>query len=376
MVDWRRLARRLGVALNLRDPPNVPPYGWSYFDHLVAVYVTMNSADPRADAVIKKSRERAEDLTWGDIFLLENIVFSLQSPNVVDRNAWIIRERFREISCPSIYEKYMNSHPPTETDTPEKLSLVKADLTRVLDVLHWYYSLIPIRERIRKSLTVSCIFMVVLYTIILGGILVWCRHYNADFVAMLICVVYCGTVGGFVSSQRRMQSIPTDGDPLISVFGLDNAGYYLWLSPLLGAIFAVLLTLMFIAGILKGSMFPEFFSSAKHHGLSFFDFTWNTLPISSDEYGKLFVWTFIAGFAERLVPDSIDRLTSKFAQSGQSPSPKPSQKPPAATPQDGKGDTSDPTDPTCKSEITTETMQDVMHSGELPKEPEEVVPKS
>ena len=367
MVDWKRLARRLGVALNLRDPPNVPPYGWSYFDHLVAVYVTLNTADPRADAVIKKSRDRAEDLTWGDIFLLENLVFSLQPADVVDRNAWIIRERFREISCPGVYDKYLSSHPPTDSDTPEKLSLLKADLTRVLDVLHWYYSLIPIRERIRKSLTISCIFLVVLYTLLLGAILRWCFAYHADFVAMMISVVYCGTIGGFVSSQRRMQNISTDGDPLISVFGLDNAGYYLWLSPLLGAIFAVLLTLMFIGGILKGSMFPEFFSSPGHHGLPFFDFTWNTLPKASEEYGKLFVWSFIAGFAERLVPDSIDRLTDKFAQSNQTPSVKIPLKSTPATP---AAIPTDPTeaDPTKKAAITKETLQDVLHTGELPAE--------
>ena len=68
MVDWRRLARRLGVVFKLRDPPNIPPHGWSYFDHLVAVYVTLNTSDPRADAVIKKSHERADDLTWGRYF--------------------------------------------------------------------------------------------------------------------------------------------------------------------------------------------------------------------------------------------------------------------------------------------------------------------
>src|ERR1700693_4126711 len=106
MIDWRRLWRRFGVVLNLRDPPNVPPYGWSYFDHLVALYVTLNTADTRADAVINKSRERPDDLTWGDVFLLESITFSLQPPDVVDRSTWMLRERFREIACSSVYERY------------------------------------------------------------------------------------------------------------------------------------------------------------------------------------------------------------------------------------------------------------------------------
>jgi hypothetical protein len=368
MLDSRKLFRRLGVALNLRDPPNVPPYGWSYFDHLVAVYVTLNSADARADAVIKKSSERPDDLTWGDIFLLENVTFSLQPPDVVDRSAWILRERFREIAGSSAYDKYVGSNVPRETDTPAKLSLLKADLTRILDVLHWYYSLIPIRERLRKSLTSACLAMVVVYTLALAGILVWCNLHNADFLATLTCVVYCGIIGGFVSSQRRMQSIPSDGDPLISVFGLDNAGYYLWLSPLLGAIFAVILTSMFVAGLLKGSVFPDFHlsSGALHQGLPFFHFTWNTVPKTSEEYAKLFVWAFLAGFAERLVPDSLDRLASKVAPGDQQPPPA---APPAVPPGKGPQQQDNSKVPEPKPRLTAETIQDVMHTGETPKAP-------
>jgi hypothetical protein len=165
-----------------------------------------------------------------------------------------------------------------------------------------------------------------------------------------------------------MQSIPNDGDPLISVFSLDNAGYYLWLSPLLGAIFAVILTLMFVAGVLKGSLFPEFARSAGGaEGLPFFHFTWNTLPTSSEEYGKLFVWTFIAGFAERLVPDSLDSLASKLDPRQQTPSP-PSGGPAVRTTPPEESDP--PPKQESKSEVTADTLQDVLHSGESKKEPE------
>jgi hypothetical protein len=367
LVNSRKLLRRLGVALNLRDPPNVPPYGWSYFDHLVAVYVTLNSTDARIDAVITKSSERPDDLTWGDIFLLENIIFSLQPQEVVERSAWIVRERFREITSSSIYDKYIASNVPTDASTPASLSLLKGDLTHILDALHWYYSMIPMRERLRKSLTVRCIALILLCAVALGGILVWCGLHNADFLAMLSCVLYAGIVGGFVSSQRRMQHIPSVGDPLISVFGLDNAGYYLWLSPLLGAIFAVILTLMFVAGLLKGTLFPDFFIPPRGtlRGLPFFHFTWNTLPTSSAEYAKLLVWAFLAGFAERLVPDSLDRLTSKIDPGDQRPGSAPASTHRAPNAPDR------PVGPLkSKPEITMETIQQVMHTGEAPNGPE------
>jgi hypothetical protein len=354
MLGSKGLLRRLGVALNLRDPPNVAPHGWSYFDHLVAVYVNLNSADPRADAVIKKSTERADDLTWGDIFLLENVIFSLQPPDVVERSAWILRERFREIASPAVYAKYLASGVPEAVATPGNLSLLKADLTRVLDVIHWYYSLIPMRERRRKSLTVAGLLIVLVDSFLLAGILILCALYDKNFLAVLSCVLYCGMVGGIVSSQRRLQRIPNDSDPLISVFGLDSAGYYLWLSPLLGAIFSVTLMAMFVGGLLKGALFPDFHLSSTNR---FFDFTWTTVPRGSAEYAKLFVWAFLAGFAERLVPDSLDRLASKLD---------PDEKPavPATPVERVVRPVTFGTEE--KPHITEETMQNVMHTGEIP----------
>jgi hypothetical protein len=313
MVDWKRPFRKMGIAIGLRDPPNLPAHGWSYFDHLVAVYVNLNADDIRAAQVINKSRSSPDDLTWGDIFLLENIILSLQPPEVINRTGWIIRERFRDTVSSSLYEKYMASDYPKETDTPAKLALFKADLTRILDVLHWYYSLAPIRERIRTRLTFKCIRLVALYSAGLICVLAWCNTFHADSVAMLSTVVYFGVIGGFVSSQRRMQSLPSEGDPLVCVLSLDTAGYYLWLSPLLGSVFAVILMVMFISGVAKGAAFPEFYIPSKSEtGLPFFDFASKTLPTGSGEYAKLFIWAFLAGFAERLVPDSLDRLSAKI----------------------------------------------------------------
>ncbi len=377
MISWRKFLRRIGVVLNLRDPPNLPPYGWSYFDHLVAVYVTLNAADTRADAVIKKSYERPDDLKWGDIFLLENVIFAIQPPEMLQRNAWIIRERFREIACSTIYDKYVQSDIPKETDTPEKLAFLRADLRRVLDVLHWHYSLIPIRERIRTKLTSNCIWFVFAYTVVLGVSVFFLREGDHSFLSMVICVLYFGIIGGFVSSQRRMQNIPTDIDPLISIFGLDSAGYYLWLSPLLGGIFAIILGLMFAAGILKGTVFPDFYvpklidpSGTKllMNRSLFRGFALQALPTGAEEWAKLFIWSFLAGFAERLVPDNLDRLSAKLgANKVSSPIPGSASPLPDGIRADKEIMTALP-----KAEVSKETVEDALHSGqEIPPEPGE-----
>ncbi|HSU19153.1 MAG TPA: hypothetical protein VLI45_05350 [Acidobacteriaceae bacterium] len=348
-----KLAHRLGIALSLREPPSVPPYGWSYFDHMVAVYLTLNQHDPRAAAVIEKSSTRPYGLTWGDIFLLENVILSLQPVDVLCRNSWIVRERFREIAGPAIYDRYVDSGIPKEADTPEKVSLLRADLSRILDFLHWYYALIPIRERKRKMLTASCIWLVILYTVGFGWAVILLYRDGKAFLAVGACVLFWGIIGGFVSSQRRMQSIPTDGDPLISVFGLENAGYYLWLSPLLGAIFAAVLSLLFISGILEGTVFPAFNQNAT-------GYLAQAIPASSMDYAKLFTWCFLAGFAERLVPDSLDRLTEKMGSSTKPPT--------SAAPANG-AKVPPIVSHEAKDKVPMTTVHDALHSGET-EEPE------
>jgi hypothetical protein len=325
-----------GLA-RFRQPEKLQAYAWSYFDHIVAVYGNLERKSADVEVIINRAHDHPNDFHWGDIFHLESIVFALIPDESLQRNVWVLRERFREVSGPTVYNAYLASNPPTEIETPEKLSLLRADLTRLLDVLHWYYALIPDRERLRKSLTRECAIMVGLYTCVLIVVVLLCAFHWArpliatpagfhTAVATAACVVYWGIIGGFVSSQRRMQNIPGDGDPLISVLGLDDARYYLWLSPLLGAVFAVILAWMFMGGIMEGTLFPAFAHSSKN-GTLFSGLFSEPLLQGPAEYAKLFVWSFLAGFAERLVPDNLDRLASKLDASQQKSAPAPTTPP-------------------------------------------------
>ena len=316
MTLWEKLKYRLGVVLSFRDPPTLPPHGWAYFDHMVAVFLTLNQADTRATALFEKARSRPYGVTWSDVFLLENIILGLQGEDEIRRRAWMLRERLRSVAGQGLYNQYAQSGVPNAADA--SLPTLRADLARVLDLMHWYYALIPMRERIRKRLTVQCILIVAFYMALLLVVLYGLDRTNHPFVAMSCCVIFFGMMGGFVSSQRRMQKIPTDGDPLVGVFGLENAGYYLWLSPLLGSIFAAVLALLFMGGILQGTVFPEFTKACDTATHSMFNPGCLSLPNCALDYAKLFVWCFLAGFAEQLVPDSLDRLTSKLDTGRQS----------------------------------------------------------
>jgi len=66
----------------------------------------------------------------------------------------------------------------------------------------------------------------------------------------------------------------------------------LWIVPVTGLVFAIVLSLIFVGGVVTGPLFPEM-----DKGM-----------INSTNVSRFLVWSFIAGFAERLMPDVIDRL--------------------------------------------------------------------
>ena len=173
-------------------------------------------------------------------------------------------------------------------------------------------------------------------------------QYLGAFGPIIGSVAFAGIVGGCVSMLQRIQSTPTEGDALFNLAALTNGWRGLSLSPLYGGIFASLLFVLFAAGILQGSVFPAIETlkrpteavrnvsestpqestpatnetqpkpdparlpaAAENEVLRIKDFLTHTGPSDGVSFALLLIWSFIAGFAERLVPDTLNRLVAK-----------------------------------------------------------------
>jgi hypothetical protein len=133
-------------------------------------------------------------------------------------------------------------------------------------------------------------------------------------VSMLTVVVVVGAIGGLISVQQRFQSASSEGDPVYNLSVFAQGRKDIFPSIISGAVFAVVLYLLIAAGLLSGQLFPIMETSSsfqKEGGGHLVSFLREAIPKTGSDYAKLLVWSFIAGFAERFVPDTVSRFVER-----------------------------------------------------------------
>ena len=91
---------------------------------------------------------------------------------------------------------------------------------------------------------------------VLGAFLVYLHNKSAPATVSVptpVAVLFVGFVGGFVGLQRRLKTLPPEDLTLLA-----NSWVCIALSPIAGAILAVLVYLLFCSGLLAGNLFPAF----------------------------------------------------------------------------------------------------------------------
>lgn len=119
----------------------------------------------------------------------------------------------------------------------------------------------------------------------------------------------CGLVGGFVSIQQRMKNVSDEELDLLS-----RSWFQILLIPVYGGIFAIVLYLAFLSGIVEGTLFPRL--SIPSFGIppstaDMKNLFMSTYPTTGVDLAKLIFWSFVAGFSERLVPQIISKTENK-----------------------------------------------------------------
>ncbi len=164
-----------------------------------------------------------------------------------------------------------------------------------------------------RRLTILMIFL--LLSVSAGLYILYSSVKNDGYSYLGILVFSAGLLGGFVSIQQRLHKIKDEELRLLSASWLSTA-----LIPINGGIFALILMLMFMAGLLQGNLFPIFPDLNVSNIDTFKDWLTFSYPQTGSGMAKLFFWSFVAGFSERFVPRLISNVASEGISSNQNES--------------------------------------------------------
>lgn len=407
-----RVAIRHGLGLKTYlELGKIRPPVLICFDHLYSEYLTVKSrvADgpdhPSAREFVEglPAKKLDETLSWSDLYHFQLILADILPPEQLRTKIRRLRYDYRSVAGEKEFDDYMASKPPDLQSPPQPTEdqtqahyekLLRDDLKDLLGRMYLEYAILPFREERLTDLTWVaarlCLFSLISLLGILAILFVvplieeivraegdFFDRFNAlgnsDRLSALtvFVVVVSGAMGGFVSALRRIQSPPTEGDSLYNLSLLFHGSYSVFVAPITGAIFAIIIYLLFTSATLTGTFFPAIYTptgkftngtleQASLHrpetgasptptatpeptptpssnsaatptptptpsttqsrpipkpvpeqGINVFDFLARSGPGSGKDYALLIVWCFIAGFAERFVPDALDRLISR-----------------------------------------------------------------
>ena len=313
----RRQFRFSGLDRSPRPPralDALPAYGVAYFHQLLSQYETFPTtgddpaaclhANPKAEAVIEAltHKARRETLAWPDLDRLEVALLHVL-PEVTLRNvAWSLRARYFEVAGPALSALYKQSKPASWDDATVAVEALRADLECLHDEMLKYRTFLPARDQVRDHISRNAASWTLGTTLAGASFYVLTRFLHVPAAAgpalTLMIAMLAGAIGGFVSMQGRLQKASPQSLPLLDRIELETEQFSLYLSPVSGAIFAAVLYFLFMGHYLEGTLFPHVDEPSL------------LLPIN---FGGLIVWSFLAGFAERLVPDVLTRLVSRSA---------------------------------------------------------------
>ncbi len=315
-----------------------------FFDQLTTDFRNLalaNTPTPEAqqalDTIIQEAAAN-QGPTWDLVHRLEGLLIAHVPKGQLALLVPVLRLRYKAL-CPSdVFEAYEQSAaaPAIQTDLKTQAFFLLTSLQR-LRVLNTEFS------HARRKIIIALPIIIVS---ILGTFLVVDVFWKDA--PLSLYVFMAGMIGAFFSAVTRVESIVFNASFMLNYqqTGKFYRSYLanLFLSMTEGALGALIFYMMQVAGLVEGSLFPEFehlstqanagIGGAVSHainvampvaiqtpppGATLFDVFRNAHPSDVAGYGKLFIWSFIAGFSERFVPDFLERFTNKGGKTTNDP---------------------------------------------------------
>jgi hypothetical protein len=293
------------------DQSALSRYGKTYFKLMATDYRSILNPQPPAvrsqlDALVDKT---GAPTSWDDIYLLERGVIVVLPETLLRARLPFLRSEFEAAATPDEYQDYLRTTPPDAQNGP--LEKIRADALALIDQIQWRAITTPYFDSLRSRTLLNLILCTILYVeaatiafVLLNVSNQYCFH--------LVVAIFFGILGGAVSTIQRIQSLPANSTTLTNLKSMQGWHVALLTSPLIGGISAALLFFLCAGEELPQTIFPVLknYDSRQNAVLNVF-FGGGAIDFSN--VAKLIIWSFVAGFSERFIPDTVSRLTAKIS---------------------------------------------------------------
>lgn len=266
---------------------------------------------PGTAAAIKllKSRlEKPSELWWTDLAQAEVCVTEVLDAASLRARVSACRRRMHEVVGDARYAQYILAAPDPGTAPEDQ---VRADLAECIRTVYYFYSAYGLAARSRSDVTQStfnvglCILAIqaVVATSLAMRVLpgAWwpLPREVLHGLEYLVATSAAAVLGSVVSVQARLQDPKVDVDPLYRFVQTHSDRLSTaYVSPIFAAIFGLVIFALTASGLIGGSAFPHINSLISDS------------PNLSD-VALVLIYGFLSGFAERLVPDALNRIATK-----------------------------------------------------------------
>ena len=277
------------------------PYEPDYFRTLMAQYEGQRFWErqellARIDTLKAKPKPTREDICE-----LELITIRTQSDELVRLSLPLLRAKFLEA---------VGQPPPSApAGTDIAPASIKEEAMYLTGEIHRSHVLNRYFEYRRGRM----VQLMILVALILVALWPAVSHVTGIEGAPGIMLV-AGIFGGVTSSLQRVYTMNRAADVVASIQSLAASTTSILAAPFLGAIFAIVFWFLVLGKLVGGDAFPKLtISGAGADGKSilFRDFLYGKTEAGVSDYAKLILWGFLAGFAERLIPDVLNSISAK-----------------------------------------------------------------
>lgn len=326
LLNWLNVLReplergRRAIVRRVRLQPRRRVTGADLIAPLSEFAEALLAADPDERLILRAGRRSPSPVDQIAAAVAARLILArrMSRPELV-RYLQHLQNRYLAAVGPSTYSRYHSGVPKEVFEDIEKL---RAEVETISHRLRMAYAITTVRDKAVADVRAFCMIGFALGLIAIVALLGAQQFLMKQslFLFNYVVVALAGWGGALTSIARRSNTPlafgPLAEDPVVQASALKEGRWSILFAGLMGPVFALVMLLVLMCGAVKLDGLTPSFSpvdcriACDHPDFRIFRFGYDL--VGDFASAKLLLLAFVAGFAERLVPDVLDRFANNF----------------------------------------------------------------